>query len=96
MREVREETGLEVDVQRLLYDVSAHPDDTRYSTWRTYLCSIRAGDLRSGAADDVAVIAAVTWLPLADEVSWPSDIRNDRFLYPQLLRIAEALEGEAG
>jgi 8-oxo-dGTP pyrophosphatase MutT (NUDIX family) len=95
LREIREETGLEVDVQRLLYEMAAHPDDARYRRWRTYLCGVRAGEIRPGAQDDIAVIAAAAWLPLSDDRGWPSDIRSDRFLYPQLLRIAKLLGGEA-
>ncbi|MFN2567718.1 MAG: GNAT family N-acetyltransferase [Gemmatimonadaceae bacterium] len=94
-REVHEETGLHVTAERLLSDVAAHPDDTTYERWRTYLCRVRAGEARPGAADGAARLAAVAWLPLSDEASWPPAIRSDRFLYPQLVRIATALRDEA-
>ncbi len=90
-REVREVVGLEVSVERLLSDVAAHPEDTSYRRWRTYLCRVRAGEARAGATDGAARVAAVLWLPLTEEASWPAEIRGDRFLYPQLLRIAAAL-----
>jgi 8-oxo-dGTP diphosphatase len=90
-REVHEETGLHVTAEALLTDMEAHPDDIRYARWHTYLCRVEGGDLRLGADDGSARIAAVLWLPLRDEAGWLPEIRGDRFLYPQLVSIARAL-----
>lgn len=94
-REVREETGLLVTVGPLLSDVEAHPGDSRYARWHTYLCHVREGEASAGASDGIARISAVTWLPLFEESKWPPEIRSDRFLHPQIVRIAKALD-EAG
>lgn len=95
-REVREESGLDVSVDAILSDLPAHPDDTRYARWRTYLCSVRGGEVRAGVADGSARIARVEWLPLDNEASWPPEVHNDRFLYSQLNRIAAQLREKQG
>ncbi len=47
-REVMEETGLIVRVERMLYDCAAEPRDGTYERWRTYLCSVLGGqEIRS-------------------------------------------------
>src|SRR5207247_99147 len=43
-REVREETGLTVRVERLLFDVPARPTDGTYVRWRTYECAVLDGE----------------------------------------------------
>jgi 8-oxo-dGTP diphosphatase len=93
LREVREETGLLVTVGPLLSDVEAHPDDSRYARWHTYLCRVRAGEAGAGAMDGSARISGVTWLPLFEEAKWPPEIRSDRFLAPQIARIAKDVHG---
>jgi ADP-ribose pyrophosphatase YjhB (NUDIX family) len=88
-REVAEETLLEVRVERLLSDVPAEPPDGSYVRWRTYLCSVISGEAGPGGGEgSSATLTAVTWLPLSEEHRWPDDIRNDSFLYPQLVAIA--------
>ena len=44
IREVREETQLDVRVERLLFDCAAEPADGTYVRWRTYLCAVIGGD----------------------------------------------------
>ena len=95
VREMKEETNLEVAVERLLLDEPGHPDGM-YKWRKTYLCRPLSGDPRPGyepeleAAADYA-IAAVRWFDLREESSWGADVREDRFTYPQLVRIREAL-----
>ena len=90
-REVREETGLEVVVDRLLIAAPAHPDDETYQHVHTYLCRPSSGEAASGAADGTATVSAVRWLAIDAEWSWGDEIRGDRFLYPQLARIRETI-----
>ena len=89
-REVREEAGLDVTVERLLYEVPAEPPDGTYRLWRTYLCRLRGGEAAPGGGDSWASIIAVRWLALAQTDSWEADL-HDVFLHPQLLRIRNAL-----
>lgn len=85
IREVREETGLDVRVERLLLDQPADPPDGMYVRWRTYLCRVTGGAAAPGGGEgDGNSLVDVMWLPLFDESAWPDVISRDQFLYPQL------------
>ncbi|MEP6690847.1 MAG: NUDIX domain-containing protein [Gemmatimonadaceae bacterium] len=87
-REVREETHLDVRVERLLSDRPAEPPDGTYIRWRTYLCTVTAGKVSPGGGEGAdAELVAVTWLPIHDERTWSAEIWSDAYLYPQLLAI---------
>lgn len=90
-REVREETGLEVRVDRLLFDRPATPGGL-YVRWRTYLCTVLRGEATVGGGEgDTAELIDVAWLPMRDETTWPADVRADAVLYPQLQDIRAEL-----
>ena len=92
LREVREETHLDVRVERLLMDVAAQPADGTYTRWRTYLCTVIGGEARAGGGEGAAAdLVGVTWLPLHDAARWDAEIRSDAYLHPQLLAIRAAL-----
>jgi len=85
VREVREETGLDVRVERLLLDRAAEPPDGTYVRWRSYLCRITGGTAAPGGGEGANVtLVDILWLPLFDECAWPSDVRADEYLRPQL------------
>jgi 8-oxo-dGTP pyrophosphatase MutT (NUDIX family) len=93
-REVREETGAAVIVERLILDVAARTGDAMYQRYHTYLCRLEAGSAPvAGARDGIATIARLQWLRLHDESAWATEILNDHFLYPQLVAIRDALSG---
>jgi 8-oxo-dGTP pyrophosphatase MutT (NUDIX family) len=94
-REMWEETGLQVRVERLLLDEPAHPP-SGYQRLKTYLCVVAGGEAAPGyepEADAAAsyAITAVAWFALADPASWPAELRADRFTAPLLGRIWRAL-----
>ena len=92
-REVQEETGLNVHVERLLLDMPAEPPDGTYTRWRTYLCAVVGGRAVPGSGEGAnATLVDLAWLPLHDEASWPQDVRTDAFLYPQLQAIKGSLD----
>lgn len=98
-REVREETHLEVAVERLLLDGPA-PAGDYYQRFRTYLCRPLGGEPRPGhepepEAASVYAIAAVQWLDLRDERAWDAAITTDSLTYSLLKQIQRAL-GYAG
>lgn len=98
-REVREETHLEVAVERLLLDGPA-PAGDYYQRFRTYLCGPLGGEARPGhepepEAASVYAIAAVQWLDLRDERAWDAAITTDSLTYSLLKQIQQAL-GYAG
>ncbi len=93
VREMREETGLHVRVERLLLSQGA-PQDRLYNEWRTYLCTAITGEAKAGiepGAEHMGFIAEVRWFDLCDESLWDDTLRNDRITYPQLQRIRERL-----
>jgi 8-oxo-dGTP pyrophosphatase MutT (NUDIX family) len=87
MREVREEAGIDVTVERLLYDIAADPPDGTYQRWRTYLCRHTSGVAAPGGGEGWAELTAIRWLPLHDSGQWASALDGDTFLHAQLLRI---------
>lgn len=97
-REVSEETGLTVTVERLLFDDPAPPGDT-YQRIRTYLCrpsslTARPGSEPEPEAAALYTIQAVRWIPLDDEQEWGPQILADPLTAPLLRRI-RAASGEA-
>ena len=93
VREIREETFLDVTVDRVLLERDAGADDESYRHYRTFLCRPKSGSApRPGARDGTAEICGVRWLPLVEEESWGPAIRTDCYLYPQLMEIRSALQ----
>jgi 8-oxo-dGTP pyrophosphatase MutT (NUDIX family)/SAM-dependent methyltransferase len=100
VRELSEETGLQVKVERLLCDEPEHPGGY-YQRHRTYFCTILSGILQPGAepeADAAALysIAEASWFDLRDEDSWGDKIRSDPFTYPQMKGLRKILGFEVG
>lgn len=94
-REMREETHLDVRVERLLLDQPAHPDGV-YQRYKTYLCVPIAGRAQPGyePEPDAArayAISEVAWFDLRDETAWEPLLRRDSITYPQVRCIREAL-----
>lgn len=101
VREMREETGLEVAVERLLLQTPVlEPGD--YKWRRTYQCRVLSGEAAPGyepelEASDVYGIAAVAWFDLRDPHSWDSEMAADPITGPQVEQIRAALGyGPAG
>jgi len=88
IREAREETNLEVEVERLLLDGPGHPNGV-YPWRKTYLCHPVGGEATPGfepkleAAERYA-ITEVRWFDLRDEKRWGTDLLTAPFTYPQL------------
>lgn len=96
LREVREETGLDVQIVKLVLDTPEPPGGS-YRRHKTYWCIPIAGEARPGYEPEPEVaaiyaIAAVRWLDLNDESTWGEEITRDRFTYPELKAIQEAFQ----
>jgi 8-oxo-dGTP diphosphatase len=82
VRELREETHLEVEVERLLLDEPGAPGHA-YPRYLTYLCRPLAGVARPGtepepeAAAAYSIVATV-WLDLRDAAGWGRRSRRMR------------------
>jgi 8-oxo-dGTP pyrophosphatase MutT (NUDIX family) len=94
MREMKEETSLDVSVERLLMD---EPEFLGSALRRkTYLCTILNGTAQPGYEPEPEVaaiysIAEVGWLDLHNEASWREEVISDRYTYPELKRIRKIL-----
>lgn len=90
-REVFEESGLRVRVDRLLSDVPADPPDGTYVRWSTFRCTVLTGEATPGGGEGPnAELVAVRWVPL-DPAAWGTDITEDPFLHPQLVGLCQLL-----
>jgi 8-oxo-dGTP pyrophosphatase MutT (NUDIX family) len=94
-REMREETCLEVQVGRRLLDQPDIPNGV-YDRLHTYLCTPLAGEAGPGYEPEPAAaahyrIAAVAWLNLSDEPTWPAAITQDPLIYSTVLRLQAEL-----
>jgi 8-oxo-dGTP diphosphatase len=94
-REMREETGLQVQVERLLVEEASVPGGI-YAWYKTYLCSVLSGEASPGyepeaEASAVYAIVEVRWFDLRAAAGWFGLIVNDRFTAPLILRILAGL-----
>jgi 8-oxo-dGTP pyrophosphatase MutT (NUDIX family) len=94
-REIREETGLEVEVVRFVLEEYV-PDDETYRWLRTYLCRIVSGEPRPGFepgedSDTYQTIRAVGWFDLRDPARWDPLARSDSITNTRLRRLRAAL-----
>jgi 8-oxo-dGTP pyrophosphatase MutT (NUDIX family) len=94
-REVREETGLIVQVEKLLLD-EPYAGPGRYNDYRTYLCTPLSGTAQPGSepeADSQSLyeISGVKWINLWDESEWGEDLRTNPVMGPLLRNIRDRL-----
>jgi 8-oxo-dGTP pyrophosphatase MutT (NUDIX family) len=94
-REMREETGVEVIVERLLYEEQT-PQSNYYQRRQTFLCTIVSGEPSPGYEPEIEAhenygIVEVRWFDLRDIASWSDVLTTDAITYPQLLRLRAAL-----
>ena len=95
IREMMEETNLDVSIERLLFDEPFTPGGG-YVRRKSYLCHPIAGTAAPGfepepeAAANYA-ITQVRWFELRDESGWAKELYDDPFTYPQLIRLREEL-----
>ncbi len=93
IREIQEETNLDVGVDRLVLDESLPPGEV-YQRLKTYLCTPISGEASPGYEPEAAADASITevrWFDLLDESAWDEDLRQDPFTYPTLVKLRKTL-----
>jgi 8-oxo-dGTP pyrophosphatase MutT (NUDIX family) len=94
IREVWEETHLQVEVERLILDEKV-PQDPFYERHKTYLCQIIKGVARPGIEPEVAdaesPIKDIGWFDLRAVNSWDALGASPPFAFSLLKRIREKL-----
>jgi len=96
-REMREETHLDVAVERLLLDEATLPDAKIYLRHKTYLCRPLAGEARPGVEPEPGAAASyaitdVAWVDIDDEETWGRPVLDNPITAPLLRRIRLSLE----
>ncbi len=96
VREMLEETGLQVRVERLLLQKPDIAPAAIYQQINTYLCTPIGGVASPGyepeiEASAVYSIHAVRWISLADEIDWGQAVKQNVVTYPQLQAIRATL-----
>lgn len=95
VREMKEETNLNVRVERLLIDEPAPPAGV-YKWTKSYICTPVGGIAAPGYEPEPEAaanysISAVQWFDLRDESEWGYDLQQDPFTYPQLVKVRQLL-----
>ena len=94
-REMREETGLEVQIDSLLLD-EPDPSGSIYQRWQTYRCTILSGEALPGSEPEADLVNAysfieVGWFDLRDPTTWDARLGADSYIADWLQRIQAAL-----
>ena len=86
IREVREETNLEIKVEHLLIDGPSHRH-SQYQQFKTYLCTLVAGEAQSDGIE----CNDVGWFDLTVASQWQLATANNETSFVMLQRIRKAL-----
>ena len=94
-REMLEETGLHVQVDSLLLDEPGAPGWI-YQRWKTYRCSILAGEARPGSEPEAVYANAysfteVGWFDLRHPATWNEQLEAASYISAWLQRIQAVL-----
>ena len=95
-RELLEETGLSIAVERLIVHQTLSPNDY-YVSRKTYLCRVLTGDVAPGFDPEPYAAASygitgVAWIPLAAPERWDEGVCRNHWLLPQLHAIAAGIQ----
>ena len=95
IREMKEETNLDVIIEKLAFDEPAHPDGV-YKWRKSFICSPIGGEASPGYEPEPEAaanysISAVRWFDLSDESGWGEILRQDQYTYPQMVKLRELL-----
>ena len=95
-REMREETNLDVRVERLLIVQPVFQEGRFYGRLKTYLCTPVGGEASPGYepepdAAQAYAISEVRWFDLRDPSGWDPQMVGDSITYPQVQRVRALL-----
>jgi 8-oxo-dGTP pyrophosphatase MutT (NUDIX family) len=100
IREMKEETNLDVKIERLVFDEPAHPGGV-YKWRKSFICTPIAGEASPGyepepeTATDYS-ISAVKWFDLRTDNEWDDEVKVNPFTYPQLMKLRKLLGYSSG
>ena len=93
VREAKEETGLDVVVERLLYAETVSDPTRIYQQKKTYLCRVVGGALAPGCEPEAghSEILATGWFDLHDENCWDRLAASDPIASQTLYTLQQSL-----
>jgi ADP-ribose pyrophosphatase YjhB (NUDIX family) len=99
-REMKEETHLDVIVERLLFE-DGIDDNEAYRSAKTYLCRVAAGEAKPGYEPEIEAsqnygIVEVRWFDLRRPETWDALLLADEITLPWMRRVREKLGYEVG
>jgi 8-oxo-dGTP diphosphatase len=86
IREIKEETNLDVRIERLLIDGPSHPHSP-YQRFKTYLCTPVQGDVTPDGVESVEV----RWFDLSDPSQLSLEALNSDTAFTTVQRIRQVL-----
>jgi 8-oxo-dGTP diphosphatase len=94
-REMKEETHLDVAVERLILDEPDLPGEV-YKVRKTFLCRPIGGEARPGSepepqAANAYAISEVRWFDMRQVETWNEDLRRNQITFRQVLKIRDTL-----
>jgi 8-oxo-dGTP pyrophosphatase MutT (NUDIX family) len=91
IREMREEIGFDIRVERLLIDGPSHPH-SGYQRFKTYLCTPAGGEAQPGyEPESQTSLIDVGWFDLRDVSQLTPEAVNNSITHVMLQRIREVL-----
>lgn len=91
IREIKEETNLDIDIQRILFDEEGNGKDV-YKRYITFLCVPKVNSIEQiGYEEDSnRKILELVWMSIIDENNWNDYVKTEQF-YPSMKRIKNRL-----
>ncbi|WP_426350655.1 NUDIX domain-containing protein [Alloiococcus sp. CFN-8] len=95
LRELREETGLKVEIKEILFDEPGNGFDP-YQRYVTFLCTPLKDSVGAAGNETVSYrkILELKWISATDEKQWNKYILTEQF-YPSMKKIKDRLEVKA-
>lgn len=96
VREMKEETHLDVIVERFLFEDGIDDNDA-YRAAKTYLCRIAGGEAKPGYEPEVEAseqygIVEVKWFDLRHPETWDALLLADEITLPWMMKIQVAVD----
>ncbi|MBU3191766.1 NUDIX hydrolase [Clostridium bowmanii] len=91
-RELKEETNLEVEIEKIIFDEPSNGID-EYQRYITFLCTPIPGSVESIGSETVSFrkILELVWVSLSNEKLWNEYMLKKQF-YPSMNRIKDGLK----
>lgn len=93
IREIKEETGLEIEIKEILFDEPGNGKDV-YKRYVTFLCTPMKDSIQMIGNETVSYrkILELVWISVTDENQWNEYLLAEKF-YPSMQKIKNRIMG---